>query len=310
MTAHNTGRRFIATIAGIGVISAETLINVGHVRVPDLPWQSQTLVIAVAMTGVAQAIALMVMTDSWRRSRYFTALTAALALVAAVAFSTSTTYMRTKGALDANRTAAAAPYNAAKAKVDGLTTRKNDECGKRGPECRKTEGDLTLAQIELAKIKAPAASTHGALEIVPELALPLMLLLCGFAFIAYGEGTPDRTEAPRAQYDFPNPDTMTPAEIDDARKVFREPSNTLPRGPKGGTRSPAPTLLRGASDANSNVVEHPVLAALRNAGKPLTNDELAGAMGVTKGEASKRRREVQEKLVERRDGRYLRVAVA
>lgn len=55
---------------------------------------------------------------------------------------------------------------------------------------------------------------------------------------------------------------------------------------------------------------HPVVAALTQAGRPLTNDELADAMGVSKGEASKRRREVADLLTETRDGRALRIRLA
>ena len=61
-------------------------------------------------------------------------------------------------------------------------------------------------------------------------------------------------------------------------------------------------------EPRGNVVDHPVLSALRKAGRPLTNDELADAMSVTKGEASKRRQEVQDRLIEKREGRYLMVS--
>jgi len=56
--------------------------------------------------------------------------------------------------------------------------------------------------------------------------------------------------------------------------------------------------------------EHPVIAALRSADRPLSNDELAAAMGVSKGEASKRRREVDQHLTVHPDGRCLRIALA
>lgn len=57
-----------------------------------------------------------------------------------------------------------------------------------------------------------------------------------------------------------------------------------------------------------NVVDHPVLVALRKAGRPLTNDELAEAMKVSKSEATKRRQEIPDRLVEKREGRFLMVA--
>lgn len=56
--------------------------------------------------------------------------------------------------------------------------------------------------------------------------------------------------------------------------------------------------------------EHPVLTALAQARRPLTNDELAEAMGVTKGEASKRWREVAGRLRVERVGRELQISPA
>lgn len=70
--------------------------------------------------------------------------------------------------------------------------------------------------------------------------------------------------------------------------------------PKASVAAPAPH--------GGNVVDHPVLVALRKAGRPLTNDELAEAMKVSKGEASKRRQEIADRLVEKREGRFLMVA--
>ena len=55
---------------------------------------------------------------------------------------------------------------------------------------------------------------------------------------------------------------------------------------------------------------HPVLRVLHSASRPLTNDELAARMGVTKGESSKRRGEVAHLLQERRQGRYTLVSLA
>ena len=56
--------------------------------------------------------------------------------------------------------------------------------------------------------------------------------------------------------------------------------------------------------------KHPVLRVLHSAGRPLTNDELATKMGVTKGESSKRRAEVAHLLSEQRDGKYIRISLA
>ena len=56
--------------------------------------------------------------------------------------------------------------------------------------------------------------------------------------------------------------------------------------------------------------DHPVIVALRQARRPLSNDQLAEAMGCTKGEASKRWREVRDRLAVHRDGRELRISIA
>jgi hypothetical protein len=49
--------------------------------------------------------------------------------------------------------------------------------------------------------------------------------------------------------------------------------------------------------------DHPVLRVLQSSSRPLTNNELAAAMGVSKGEATKRRAEVAAWLQETRSGR-------
>lgn len=54
---------------------------------------------------------------------------------------------------------------------------------------------------------------------------------------------------------------------------------------------------------------HPVLRVLHSAGRPLSNDELAARMGVSKGEASKRRAEVAGMLQETRSGRYVQIGL-
>ncbi len=56
-------------------------------------------------------------------------------------------------------------------------------------------------------------------------------------------------------------------------------------------------------------LDHPVIRVLAHHRKPMSNDDLAKAMGVTKSEASKRWREVQPHLNVRRDGRHLRIAM-
>jgi hypothetical protein len=55
--------------------------------------------------------------------------------------------------------------------------------------------------------------------------------------------------------------------------------------------------------------DHPVVKALRTRGE-LTNNELADVLRVTKGEASKRRAEIRDHLIEARDGRTVRIRLA
>ncbi len=56
-------------------------------------------------------------------------------------------------------------------------------------------------------------------------------------------------------------------------------------------------------------LNHPVLIELRRHQRPLSNDDLARAMGCSKSEASKRWREVQQHLNVKREGRHLRIAM-
>lgn len=81
---------------------------------------------------------------------------------------------------------------------------------------------------------------------------------------------------------------------------------TPPRGPKRRRRSRRQPQDGGPVAIPEN---HPVIVALKDARRPLTNDELARAMHVTKGEASKRRREVAGQLTVSREGRELRIAL-
>lgn len=55
---------------------------------------------------------------------------------------------------------------------------------------------------------------------------------------------------------------------------------------------------------------HPVIVALENIGKPVSNGELARLMGVTAGEASKRRQEVANLLKVWREGQHVMAALA
>lgn len=56
--------------------------------------------------------------------------------------------------------------------------------------------------------------------------------------------------------------------------------------------------------------DNPVVAALARAGTPLTNQQLARAMGCSEGQASKLRRKAKAHLIEWRQGRYVFAALA
>lgn len=58
------------------------------------------------------------------------------------------------------------------------------------------------------------------------------------------------------------------------------------------------------------VDEHPVIRALRAAGKPLTNTQLAKAIGCSQGQATKLRRKVQGQIIEVRKRGYVFVTLA
>jgi len=58
------------------------------------------------------------------------------------------------------------------------------------------------------------------------------------------------------------------------------------------------------------VDEHPLIKALRNSGKPLTNGQLAKAIGCSQGQATKYRRKFKGRLIEWRQGRYVFVTLA
>lgn len=71
-------------------------------------------------------------------------------------------------------------------------------------------------------------------------------------------------------------------------------------------RFPAPEKVESKPETQAI---HPVIAALRIAGRPVNNGELARLMSVCDGEATKRRREVAHLLSERRSGKHVMVAL-
>lgn len=93
----------------------------------------------------------------------------------------------------------------------------------------------------------------------------------------------------------------------------RSPENEPPQPPKGGPRK---RKTKPENVTAANVVtfpgggKHPVLAALENAGGSVaSNRDLAALMGVTDGEATKRRAEVAHLLIEQQVGKERRIAL-
>lgn len=91
------------------------------------------------------------------------------------------------------------------------------------------------------------------------------------------------------------------------------PASTPDDPPKRGRKaSSLPENLKPKSSANNVVYlpgKHPVISALEVAGKHLSNEDLAKAMGCCGGEASKRRREVADLLDQYRQGHRIMVGL-
>ena len=135
------------------------------------------------------------------------------------------------------------------------------------------------------------ANVAELVELVTPVMFGLVLELATFAAAMFG-WHPTRTVGNRARR-MPGERATLPATV----------AVSLPE-PRPGKRSlPA-----------ANVVEfpgkHPVIEAIEQAGRPITNRELARLMGVCDGEATKRRREVAGRICEHRVGKHVMVALA
>lgn len=230
-------RRAIATIAGIAVIGAETNINFHHVYDRAAELAAQPLAQAILIAGLAQAAAAVIACAATRERRWIIATLATLGLAAAVGFTFATTYERVLQSRedraltrDADNTA----HRATRARIDSLKARAAAECTTRGTECRKREAELTLEQAALAGLgRERTPAMLGPLQIVPDLALPAMLLLLGFAFLGYAEaGRRDdgssQTSFPADEHPLPDPGVFapleappSPAEVEQRRQMVR-----------------------------------------------------------------------------------------
>lgn len=96
--------------------------------------------------------------------------------------------------------------------------------------------------------------------------------------------------------------------------ALRLSAGTTPPGARQIDATPAvvdaPRLKLVATRPATSAPAHPVIAALLTARRPLSNRELAAALGCSEGEATKRRAEVAPRLVTHREGRELRISVA
>lgn len=260
--------RGLSTLGGLGLIGV-----VGYVNVQHAPTDDMKLVVGALAAGTALA--------AWLFSKMWSARPglAILALIGVLAgetfgfFATSERLL----AVRAHRQSQTATENQVWAQrkdaLDYAVTAAKTECASgRGRKCIEAETKVDTARSVLAGTTVQADVNRFAtmLEWSPVLVDMIPTLAGSFALNLLG---------------------FVMLTFGHASRRVDEPKQQSVPEPRGG-----------------NVVDHPVLSALRAAGRPLTNDELADAMSVTKGEASKRRQEVQDRLIEKREGRYLMVS--
>jgi hypothetical protein len=87
------------------------------------------------------------------------------------------------------------------------------------------------------------------------------------------------------------------------------PESNPPRGGRQTSTLPASSKPKTIGNVVHLPGKHPVVSALEIAGKHLSNEELAKAMGCCGGEASKRRREVADAIYEYRRGHCIMVGL-
>lgn len=190
MGAYNL-RRLGAMAAGLAAIATETWINLTYVHEADGMYLSP-VGIAVIVGGGLQAVSMSVMAAAWREGRYLVSLATAFGLAAAVAFTFSQTYERTASAREARQSAIVKhnePRLQAQAALEVALSAAAAECQSgRGPRCKEAEARADEKRRLLEGTPPLKRMSHlGDLDVVPKLALPLMLLVLGFALVAYGE---------------------------------------------------------------------------------------------------------------------------
>lgn len=264
-----TFARVLSTLGGIGLIGVAGYVNVLHTASFDMQ-------IVVGALAAGTALAAWVFSSMWQLRPGLASL-ALIGVIAGELYGFVATSERLLFARD-HRQATVAMSNQTwvqrKEALDYAVSAAKTECTSgRGPRCAAAEAKVDSARTVLAGTQVPVepnrlAAILGWNPVLVDL-IPTLAGSVALNLLGFVMMT-----------------------FGHANRRVEQPKVSAPvPAPHGG-----------------NVVDHPVLTALRKAGRPLTNDELAAAMGVTKGEATKRRQEIAERLVEKREGRYLMVA--
>lgn len=239
--------RAAASLTGVALIGAETYTAITYIAEPAATWRetfAQPQVINVTIAGLAQAVAALVMIATWHQRRYLLSVMTAVGLAAAAVFTFVTTYERTTSSREARRIAVEAKNGGgrvAASRVASAEARVAAECVVRGAECRKREAELGEARAALAA-QPTALETRqlGRLDMVPEIALPLMMLILGLALIEFGlapagRSTPARLrpsdsaqtslpsiEPPPASIFVPDTTPEAPEKVDERERVVSD----------------------------------------------------------------------------------------
>lgn len=262
--------RCLSILGGIGLIGVAGYVNVLHTSTLDMQ-------IVVAALAVGTALAAWVFSSMWQH-RPGLAVLALVGVMAGELYGFVATSERLLFARDHRQTMTATVNQVwvqRKEALDYALSAAQTECTTgRGPRCKEAEGKVDWARSVLAGTQVPIepnrlAAILGWNPVLVDL-IPTLAGSIALNLLGFVMMTFGHVQRHRT------PEPKAPISV--------------PK-PHGG-----------------NVVDHPVLEALRKAKRPLTNDELAAAMGVTKGEATKRRQEIADSLIEKREGRFLMVA--
>lgn len=262
-----TIRHGLAFLAGLTLIGAETWLLLRSVLDLAQPFLDQPYAIAVAVAGMAQAMAAAVLIGAARERRWMLTAFTFCGLVAAIGFTFTTSIDRTMAArelrgqqIDRTNSAVRVASSRAASAEQAVAA----ECVTRGPECRRREVEMAQARAALMAIPRELRSNplsrldpHGWLDLVPEIALPAMLLLLGLAFLAFAD--PPRQALSRAserravdtsgQSDYP---ALAPADAAQAHTLLRRDPPSDDRN--GGSILPRPTPPNGDGGRRDEVL--------------------------------------------------------